>query len=378
MMVRRRTVHFDDAAVGAMNATTRLGTSGLRLRTATNLAVLLFVSVLAIKQLSTIIQPMVVAVFLFFAIRPPAAWLEKRIGHPLLSYTGVLVAFLGFIILISQILFSSLSGFSSEVPSLTPKFNDKIEWVEGLQFFGYSVDLEGLQSVVSIEEINRLVTEFIGSLASFTANMLTVLIFLAFIILEAESLPGRIMAAFPDESNRFDSIAKKAEKNINVYIKTKATVALGQAIIAGIVLSMFEIPGAFIWAFLVFILDFIPYLGAFLSFIPPIILAFIQLPITGFVAVVVLLVGNQQVWGSFVEPQLAGQRLDMSPIVLLFLVAFWYWAWGLTGMILGVPLAVIMKILLESDERTLPIAIMLSRNPPSSIEDKNDDSVSID
>ena len=188
-----------------MNATTRLGTSGLRLRTATNLAVLLFVSVLAIKQLSTIIQPMVVAVFLFFAIRPPAAWLEKRIGHPLLSYTGVLVAFLGFIILISQILFSSLSGFSSEVPSLTPKFNDKIEWVEGLQFFGYSVDLEGLQSVVSIEEINRLVTEFIGSLASFTANMLTVLIFLAFIILEAESLPGRIMAAFPDESNRFDS-----------------------------------------------------------------------------------------------------------------------------------------------------------------------------
>ena len=115
-----------------MNATTRLGTSGLRLRTATNLAVLLFVSVLAIKQLSTIIQPMVVAVFLFFAIRPPAAWLEKRIGHPLLSYTGVLVAFLGFIILISQILFSSLSGFSSEVPSLTPKFNDKIEWVEGL------------------------------------------------------------------------------------------------------------------------------------------------------------------------------------------------------------------------------------------------------
>ena len=61
----------------------------------------------------------------------------------------------------------------------------------------------------------------------------------------------------------------------------------------------------------------------------------------------------------------------MSPIVLLSLVAFWYWAWGLTGMILGVPLAVIMKILLESDERTLPIAIMLSRNPPLSVDDND-------
>ena len=358
-----------------MSDAVRLGTSGLRLRTATYLAVLLFVSVLAIKQLSDIIQPMVVAVFLFFAIRPPAAWLEEKFGHPLLSYTGVLVAFLGVIILVSQILFSSLSGFSSEVPSLSPKLNDKIDWLEGLEIFGYSIDLEGLQTIISIEEINRLVTEFIGSLASFTANMLTVLIFLAFIILEAESLPGRVMAAFPEESDRFDNIATKAEKNINVYIKTKATVAFGQAVIAGVALYAFDIPGAFIWAFLVFILDFIPYLGAFLSFVPPIILAFIQLPLTGFIAVVAILVGNQQLWGSFVEPQLAGQRLDMSPIVLLFLVAFWYWAWGLTGMILGVPLAVIMKILLESDERTMPIAIMLSRNPPSPVDDGNEDTI---
>lgn len=358
-----------------MSDASRLGTSGLRLRTTTNLAVLLFVSVLAIKQLAAIIQPMVVAIFLFFAVRPPAAWLERRIGHPLLSYTGVMLAFLGVIILVSQILFSSLSGFSSEVPSLEPKFNDKINWLEELEVFGYSIDLEGLQTILSIEEINRLVTEFIGSLASFTANMLTVLIFLAFIILEAESLPGRVMAAFPNEANRFDNIASKAEKNINVYIRTKATVAFGQALVAWIALYAFNIPGAFMWAFLVFILDFIPYLGALLSFVPPIVLAFIQLPFAGFIAIVAILVGNQQLWGSFVEPQLAGQRLDMSPIVLLFLVAFWYWAWGLTGMILGVPLAVIMKILLESDERTLPIAIMLSRNPPSSVDDGNSDPV---
>ena len=358
-----------------MSGDARLGTSGLRLRTATNLAVLMFVVIIAIKELSTIIQPMVVAIFLFFAIRPPASWLEDRFGHPLLSYSAILVTFLGGILLVSQILYSSLSEFSSEVDNLSPIFNERLEQVEGMEFYGYSIDLAGLKTVISIEEINRLVTEFIGSLASFTANLLTVLIFLAFIILEAESLPRRIMAAFPAESARFDNIANKAERNINVYIKTKATVAFGQAVIAGIALTLFDIPGAFIWAFLVFLLDFLPYLGALLSFIPPVILAFIILEPAGFLAVVFILVANQQVWGSIVEPQLAGQRLDMSPIVLLALVAFWYWAWSLTGMILGVPLAVIMKILLESDERTLPIAIMLSRNPPSSVD--NNDQVSI-
>ena len=152
-----------------MSGDTRLGTSGLRLRTATNLAVLLFVVIIAIKQLSTIIQPMVVAIFLFFAIRPPASWLEDRFGHPLLSYSAILVTFLGGILLVSQILYSSLSEFSSEVDSLSPIFNERIEQLEGVEFYGYSIDLAGLKTVVSIEEINRLVTEFIGSLASFTA-----------------------------------------------------------------------------------------------------------------------------------------------------------------------------------------------------------------
>ena len=229
-----------------MSGDARLGTSGLRLRTATNLAVLMFVVIIAIKELSTIIQPMVVAIFLFFAIRPPASWLEDRFGHPLLSYSAILVTFLGGILLVSQILYSSLSEFSSEVDNLTPIFNERLEQVEGMEFYGYSIDLAGLKTVISIEEINRLVTEFIGSLASFTANLLTVLIFLAFIILEAESLPRRIMAAFPAESARFDNIANKAERNINVYIKTKATVAFGQAVIAGIALTLFDIPGAFI------------------------------------------------------------------------------------------------------------------------------------
>jgi predicted PurR-regulated permease PerM len=47
----------------------------------------------------------------------------------------------------------------------------------------------------------------------------------------------------------------------------------------------------------------------------------------------------------------------------LLLVAFWGWAWGVLGMVLGVPLAVIMKLALESDPRTRPIAMMLSMNP---------------
>ena len=97
---------------------------------------------------------------------------------------------------------------------------------------------------------------------------------------------------------------------------------------------------------------------------PPILLGFILFEPATLVLLLVLLVVNQQTWGGFIEPQLSGERLDMSPIALLLLVAFWGWVWGLMGMVLGVPLGVIMKLALDNDEKTKPIAIMLSKNPP--------------
>ena len=199
-------------------------------------------------------------------------------------------------------------------------------------------------------------------------SAITVFIFLIFIIVEAETLPRRLQAAYPDEMDRFSSIVQNAGAGINTYVITKATVAFGQAIIVAIILSYMGIPGWFMWASITFLLDFVPYVGAPLSFIPPTIISFILFePITALL-ILGALFGNQVAWGQFIEPQLAGQRLDMSPIVLLILVAFWGWAWGIMGMILGVPLAVIMKLALESDPRTRPIAMLLSLNPNASDE----------
>lgn len=79
----------------------------------------------------------------------------------------------------------------------------------------------------------------------------------------------------------------------------------------------------------------------------------------------VLLLVNQQLWGNYIETKWAGRALDLSPVVLLLITAFSFWLWGITGMILAVPLFVIVKIVLENIEETRPIAIMLSERAPT-------------
>ena len=333
-----------------MSASTNKTFRGVEVSTLSHIAILLLISILAIIHLKSIIQPLVVAILLFFLIRPPAQWLEDRYGHPLAAYgiltTGVVMVFL----IGANILFQSLQDFSSEAGTLSEKMTEKIAWFSDLTVYGYSFDTSALTDLITVERINEITTDFVGTLAGFTGSAITIFIFLIFIIVEAETLPRRLEAAYPKEMDRFSSIVENAGAGINTYV------------------SYMGIPGWFMWASITFLLDFVPYVGAPLSFIPPTIISFILFePLTALL-ILAALFGNQVVWGQFVEPQLAGQRLDMSPIVLLILVAFWGWAWGIMGMILGVPLAVIMKLVLESDPRTRPIAMLLSLNPNSNDE----------
>ena len=102
----------------------------LKFNTASNIAILLLIAVLAIVHLKSILQPLVVAILLFFLIRPPAEWLEKKLGrHPFLAYGALVGIIMAFLFVASNILFSNLQSFTEEVPSLSEKLQNKLLWL---------------------------------------------------------------------------------------------------------------------------------------------------------------------------------------------------------------------------------------------------------
>jgi AI-2 transport protein TqsA len=345
------------------------GFRSLKLSTISHIAIILFISVLALIHLKSVIQPFVVAVLLFLLIRPAAKWFEQRYGHPIAAYGMLVFTVVVVLFFVSILLYANMQAFTDEVPELNTKLHERIAWLESITLFGYSFDTSAITDQITVGAIESFASGLLGSLASFTVFALTALIFLLFIILEAETLPGRLKAAYPAEMKRMLGIAANSGEGINTYVITRATVALGQAVSCGALLYLFGIPGWFLWACITFLMDFIPYIGGLIATVPPILLGFIVLEPMSALFLLAILIANQQLWGGIIEPQLSGQRLNISPIVLLLVVAFWGWAWGLMGMVLGVPLAVIMKIVLESDPRTKPIALLLSSNPQSSEEE---------
>ena len=68
----------------------------------------------------------------------------------------------------------------------------------------------------------------------------------------------------------------------------------------------------------------------------------------------------QLIIGNVLEPRLMGNSLNISPLVVILSLAVFGALWGITGMILCVPLTVILIIVFSHFESTKMIAIILS------------------
>ena len=345
-------------------------------------AILLTLLTVWLIELKGIFQPFFIALGIYFVLKPGADYLSKS-GFPIgLSYvTMILSAFL-IVVAAGYLAFDQVSNLADDddrIKQYNQKLDKRWDQLKGTPIVGSSIteslnstngtfteDLAEMGLLSSDSGIADLVGGVVSSVGSLLGMSLTVSFFLIFIIFEANFLPGRIERAWPGGvSGRVQDMQIQIQESINTYVVVKTGVGLGTAGITAIILFIFGIDLWFTWALLTFILNYVPYIGSLMATIPPLILGFVTLSPVGWFIMLILLVSNQQLWGSIIETKWAGRALDISPVLLLLTTAYSYWVWGILGMVLVVPFTVIFKIVLENIEPTRPIAILLAERAPS-------------
>jgi predicted PurR-regulated permease PerM len=338
--------------------------------TIANFGIITLVGYLVLVNLKPILMPLAIAVLIYFLIRAPEQYLIERFDvvsrMPMLAYGMILAFGVMASYAVSILLYRNIDQFKDEMNKeggLIDKFDEKWTNLGEANLYGFEdliTSQKTIENVLDPQNIQDFATHILADLASFMTTMATVAIFVIFLILEEKSLPGRFKAAFPSSYGRVRNIVSNSSEAISTYVISKATCSAGQAIILTFLLWYMEIPGWFLFGVLCFMLDFIPILGALLATIPPMMIALIVLDPIQALFLGVAMIGNQQLFGSFIEPNLSGQRLGISPLVLLLTVMVSASVWGISGAIIGVPIMIIARIALEEDERTRPIALMLA------------------
>jgi predicted PurR-regulated permease PerM len=145
-----------------------------------------------------------------------------------------------------------------------------------------------------------------------------------------------------------------------VWLKTLTSVVTG--LLSWCVLALVGVDFAVFWSIMLTVLNFIPYVGSVVGVVLPSVLALLQFgTIEAFLAVLGGLTVVQLIVGNGIEPRALGNSLNLSPLVILLSLAVWGSIWGVTGMVLCVPLMVILMIILAHIPRTRRIAILLSQ-----------------
>ena len=335
--------------------------------TAASVAIVGVVVYLALVHLKPILMPLAIAVLLFFLIKPVEQSIHRRVNNQLVSYGTVLAAFIVGMYVVSIFLYEQLSLFVGDVPDITAALEEKRAKYAESDLYGLEIifsDSSWVNVLASPSNIETFVLAILGSLSAFVGTMLTVLIFLLFIILEEHTIAKRFNAAFPNSSGRASAIVHDSMESISAYVVSKVTCSGGQAIVMTVIISPigFDIPGWFLFGVLCFLLDFIPILGALFATVPPVLIGFIMLePFTALI-MLALLIGNQQMFGSLVEPNLSGAKIGISPLVLLLTVMLFSQVWGIAGAIIGAPMVIMARLVLDENERTRPVAVMMAND----------------
>ena len=119
---------------------------------------------------------------------------------------------------------------------------------------------------------------------------------------------------------------------------------------------------AVFWGVLIALLNYVPYIGSFLSIFLPAVFAILQFGSLGQVlSVMVPLSVVQFLNGNFLDPYLMGNSLNLSPFVILVSLTVWSALWGISGAFLAVPMTAVMVMIFAEFPGTRPFAVLLSR-----------------
>lgn len=203
----------------------------------------------------------------------------------------------------------------------------------------------------------------LNAVQSILSSVGIVLTYMLFILLEESSFLPKLALIFPDKIkyNAQIQVIQEITHAITHYIGIKSAIAAGTATLSYIIFASLGLDAAFFWALLVFLFNFIPFIGVFVSTLLPTAFAVFQFNTqTEPLVILFVLGGIQFLMGNLVEPKIMGKSMNVSPLVVILALGVWGMIWGIPGMFLSVPLTVIMVIILSKFNSTRAIAIALS------------------
>ena len=193
-----------------------------------------------------------------------------------------------------------------------------------------------------------------------------VLLFTTFFLFQREDLRNRIIRLGGARDIERTTVAlNDAGQRLQRLFAIQLLLNACFGLVIGLGLSLIGVPNAPLWGLLAMILRFVPYVGAILCALMPILLAVAVGPDWSMALWTILLFAVvEPLTGHVAEPLAFGHRTGLTPVAVVVSAVFWTWLWGPIGLLVSTPLTLCIVVLSRHIERLKFIDIMFGDQPP--------------
>ncbi|MCX7919845.1 MAG: AI-2E family transporter [bacterium] len=328
----------------------------------------------------SILIPLVIAIFVAYLLYPLAEFLDRLKIPTWLNIIIIVLLTVLIILTFGYILYKQSELFVRDWPMYRERLTELIEtgWYR-LQTVFQSSQTTGteykpmpqpkLPKFISEEELVKLLSKVVLPLSSLVSTLILILIIAYFIVYTRHSLHSKLeMLLGKEKSDRAIQMAKDVSIAVQNYILGRAIIMVILILLTTVGLWLIGVKYAFLWGIVVAVLNWIPLVGVIIATLMPTLVALVQFPtILPAIWVVILYTVIQLFENMILSPILLGEKVNLSPLVVLIAFMFWSWLWGVMGAILAIPITATMKVICDRIDSLKPLGIILGSGiPPKS------------
>ena len=319
----------------------------------------------AMSLAAEVLKPLALAVLLSFALAPLAGLFERcRVPRAAAVLLTVVLA-LGSLSVVGYVVVRQLSMLAYQLPNYQARIQKKVDFLKPSSDTSFSraqkvagdvarsLDtpvVEGHEAmdvrVVAQPTYRERLQDAVGPYLGFIGVSSFVLILVLFILMNREDLGDRIVQLFGQRQiNLTTRTMAEIGERISRYLAMITLVNAGYGLTTGLGLWAIGVPYAVLWGCLAAMMRFIPYVGAAVAFLLPLVFSVAHFPGWRQPLEVVAFFGAVEVALSYLEPVVYGRTTGVSALGLLVAVMFWTWLWGLLGTLLSTPMTLCLAVL---------------------------------
>ena len=363
-----------DTAPSAVDASSRTARDRALRGVTVSLRVLAVCAAIAVlKFAAPVLLPIVMSVLLFYMLDPIVDRLERWRVPRAVGAVGVILLLVGGLASGVVFLWPQVEAVVVKIPAaadrLRTTFRAQVDTeadtaLEKVQAAAKAIDTAAAEAAepspsapgvvrVEVQQPWRvsdwLWASGMGALA-LLGQAVTILFLTIFLLVEDDSFKRRLVRRVEGLGRRritvqvLNDIARQIEGFIWVQVLTSAVVAL----ITGVVLWWLGVEQPAVWGLFAGVMNIVPYFGPLIVTVVLAAVGYLQfesIPMATLVAAIALVITTLE--GMLLTPSLLSRAASLNHVAIFVAIAFWSWAWGIPGMLLGVPLLMALKAICD-------------------------------